>query len=534
MTKEDRNKSFLLDAFNDYILEPSDDNLDLLNQMAKKYRNVWIQSSSNKREKENLEIANKENELTLYSESGLITDNECVEGSMARLLRILQDNQEAKKLADLKNISHGSALEEIYENRGFKFKGEDLLTGADKKRGYIQNPNGVSDLSKLQNLAKPSSRFVVSQELQLSSRTAMKNKKETAEMNLRESGESNKFINNIAKAEKIMQRAAKRWDRLDLPHDSRREINTLLTGLTTQITQLKPQITEYVDDDGQVMRHQKQFESITSQTTNVQPFLIEHFNLDIADPATREKGIISTSHRINILQPVVDKKNIERKQVRRWYFDRASNQGAWIKRNRIMKILRAMIRETRMSDDDPTEIQVTGRIGILNNHNHDDPRIENMKIIKSDELSSVEDKVEYFKEILIPEEIIKNSQNLKFCIIESSYCKDLSQLMNANFIDKSPKWRDVLIFNEDVLTFRSLSDDQISDLKTSKGDWYLSSQMPSFTNKSFREMVTLLIEDEKLRVRQMKQEGKTIPQISEQTEIDRFDIENYCRGLEDE
>ena len=59
MTKEDRNKSFLLDAFNDYILEPSDDNLDLLNQMAKKYRNVWIQSSSNKREKENLEIANK-------------------------------------------------------------------------------------------------------------------------------------------------------------------------------------------------------------------------------------------------------------------------------------------------------------------------------------------------------------------------------------------------------------------------------------------------------------------------------------------
>ena len=29
MTKEDRNKSFLLDAFNDYILEPSDDNLDL-------------------------------------------------------------------------------------------------------------------------------------------------------------------------------------------------------------------------------------------------------------------------------------------------------------------------------------------------------------------------------------------------------------------------------------------------------------------------------------------------------------------------
>ena len=56
MTKEDRNKSFLLDAFNDYILEPSDDNLDLLNQMAAKYRNVWIQSSSNKREKENLEM----------------------------------------------------------------------------------------------------------------------------------------------------------------------------------------------------------------------------------------------------------------------------------------------------------------------------------------------------------------------------------------------------------------------------------------------------------------------------------------------
>lgn len=204
MTKEDRNKSFLLDAFNDYILEPSDDNLDLLNQMAKKYRNVWIQSSSNKREKENLEIANKENELTLYSESDLITDNENVEGSMARLLRILQDNQEAKKLADLKNISHGAALEEIYKNRGgWKFKGEENLTGADKKRGYIQNPNGVSDLSKLQNLAKPSSRFIVSQELQLSSRTAMKNKKETAEMNLRESGESNKFINNIAKAEKI-------------------------------------------------------------------------------------------------------------------------------------------------------------------------------------------------------------------------------------------------------------------------------------------------------------------------------------------
>ena len=535
MTKEDRNKSFLLDAFNDYILEPSDDNLDLLNQMAKKYRNVWIQSSSNKREKENLEIANKENELTLYSESDLITDNENVEGSMARLLRILQDNQEAKKLADLKNISHGAALEEIYKNRGgWKFKGEENLTGADKKRGYIQNPNGVSDLSKLQNLAKPSSRFVVSQELQLSSRTAMKNKDETAEMNLRESGETNKYINNIAKAEKIMQRAAKRWDRLDLAHDSRREINTLLTGLTTQITQLKPQIIEYVDDDGQVMRQQKQFESITSQSTNVQPFLIEHFNLDIVDPVTREKGIISTSHRINILQPVVDKKNIERKQVRRWYFDKASNQGAWIKRNRIMKIIRAMIRETRMSDDDPTEIQVSGRIGILNDHNHDDPRIENTKIIKSDELSSVEDKVEYFKEILIPEEIIKNSQNLKFCIIESSYCKDLSQLMNANFIDKSPKWRDVLIFNEDVLTFRSLSDDQISDFKTFKGDWYLSSQMPSFTNKSFREMVTLLIEDEKLRVRQMKQEGKTIPQISEQTEIDLFDIENYCRGLEDE
>ena len=43
--------------------------------------------------------------------------------------------------------------------------------------------------------------------------------------------------------------------------------------------------------------------------------------------------------------------------------------------------------------------------------------------------------------------------------------------MNANFIDKSPSggW---LTFNEDVLTFRSLSDDQISDFKTSKKDWY--------------------------------------------------------------
>ena len=44
---------------------------------------------------------------------------------MARLLRILQDDQEAKKLADLENISHGAALERIYKNRGFKFKGEE-------------------------------------------------------------------------------------------------------------------------------------------------------------------------------------------------------------------------------------------------------------------------------------------------------------------------------------------------------------------------------------------------------------------------
>ena len=83
----------------------------------------------------------------------------------------------------------------------------------------------------------------------------MKNKDETAEMNLRESGETNKYINNIAKAEKIMQRAAKGgidW----ISHDSRREINALMTGLTTQVTQLKPQITEYVDDDGQIIRHQ--------------------------------------------------------------------------------------------------------------------------------------------------------------------------------------------------------------------------------------------------------------------------------------
>ena len=534
MTKEDRNKSFLLDAFNDYILEPSDDNLDLLNQMATKYRNVWIQSSSNKREKENLEIANRENELTLYSESELITDNECVEGSMARLLRILQDNQEAKKLADLKNISHGAALEEIYENRGgWKFKGEENLTGADKKRGYIQNPNGVSDLSKLQNLVKPSSSFIVSQQLEHSSRVSMKNKSKPAAMDLREADEDNKFINNIAKADRIMSSAAERRDRLNIPYDARREINNLLTGLTDQITQLKPQNLVYFDEDGQVTKQQKEFESITSQSTNLQPILIEHFNLDILDPVTRQKGIIAASHRLNILQRVTDKKNTLRNQVRRWYFDRKANKGVWVERTRIMNLLKAMIRETRMSDEDPTQIQVSGRIGILHNNNYDDPRIDNIKIIRSDDIDRFAIKRDYFDQILIPEEK-ENFKNLKFCIIESSYCKEIHQMMNPKFIDRSPKWRDVVIYNQDFITFRSLSSDQISDLKSIKGGWYLSSQMPSFTNRSFREMVDTLLKDEKKLVLDLFREGRDETYISDKTDIDIFDIKAYCKEIENE
>ena len=47
-----------------------------------------------------------------------------------------------------------------------------------------------------------------------------------------------------------------------------------------------------------------------------------------------------------------------------------------------MKIPRAMIRETRMPEDDPTEIQVR-KNGILTDHNHDDPRIKNTKLLKA-------------------------------------------------------------------------------------------------------------------------------------------------------
>ena len=155
MTKEDRNKSFLLDAFNDYILEPSDDNLDLLNQMATKYRNVWIQSSSNKREKENLEIANKENELTLYSESDLITDNENVEGSIISLER--QNIYISSELAEYNYIDQNSKFYNNviihYNDRVIKCDNFDLIISENIAIAYnnvtIQSKDSLMTAEKI-------------------------------------------------------------------------------------------------------------------------------------------------------------------------------------------------------------------------------------------------------------------------------------------------------------------------------------------------------------------------------------------------
>lgn len=100
-----------------------------------------------------------------------------------------------------------------------------------------------------------------------------------------------------------------------------------------------------------------------------------------------------------------------------------------------------------------------------------------------------------WNKILLPSEhlLIKGLSGVKALILES-----IGQRGGQYLSDHNSKWRDVLIFNKDVMTFRSLTDDsQYSpsvNVPVLSEEWYMSNNMPEIPYQCMSEFIFYFID----------------------------------------
>lgn len=160
--------------------------------------------------------------------------------------------------------------------------------------------------------------------------------------------------------------------------------------------------------------------------------------------------------------------------------------------------------------------------GLFNDQMNDE-RIIDGKVIFSSDLD-LEDRKRYFNEITLPEERkYFIDRDVDFVIYESKYPKKPSQYITSdpesNVVDietengecitlkNPPSWRDVCIFNPDLITFRSLTNDlsfKPKILIPDSRNWVMSNDMPYFSNQAIK--VFLKYTHPRMRIKTFDQE----------------------------
>ncbi len=128
----------------------------------------------------------------------------------------------------------------------------------------------------------------------------------------------------------------------------------------------------------------------------------------------------------------------------------------------------------------------------LFNKSLDDERIVNSKIIYSDDLDLKERK-KYFNEITLNDDDRKYfmDRDVHFVIFQAEYPKKPDQYVTSTG-ENTPVWRDVCIFNPDLITFRNFTNDLNFKPKISIPDnreWVMSNDMPNISNQAMREFL---------------------------------------------
>ena len=234
---------------------------------------------------------------------------------------------------------------------------------------------------------------------------------------------------------------------------------------------------------------------------------------------------------------------IKKHQNRRWYF---KDKNPWfVKKKLMVKLFKNMLREEGYPSSEKNNFDIY-------DSSNDDMRIKNIiNVIKSDDLSA-KDQHQSWKEITHPveEDYLRNlrkQSNLKFIIIESAYHKTNRQMMGLHSNSVS-RWRDVVIYNDGAITFRSLTDDsyhvpavgntdEFRDLgitDSTKGMmpsyWVMSNDMPQISNQSLREIIKIFVEEEKKQVIDLFENKQTIIEIATELDIDIIDVDNYLKN----
>ena len=138
----------------------------------------------------------------------------------------------------------------------------------------------------------------------------------------------------------------------------------------------------------------------------------------------------------------------------------------------------------------------------LFNRDLDDERIVNSKIIFSDNIN-LEERKKYFNEITINDEERKYfmDRDVHFVIFQAEYPKKPDQYVTSIFDrdgneslakEDIPVWRDVCIFNPDLITFRTFTNDLNFKPKISlpnNRQWVMSNDMPNISNQAMREFL---------------------------------------------
>lgn len=169
---------------------------------------------------------------------------------------------------------------------------------------------------------------------------------------------------------------------------------------------------------------------------------------------------------------------------RRWYVERnildedtnsVALSSAWLEnRSDIQPLFKSFLNQYSSISKDFS----------LKSHELEDLRILNQTQIDSDKLL-LDDKKFLLKEISLNDHeyrIFCKLSNIKFLIADSSYFKTSRQMLNK---DSEIKWRDVCIFNSDILTIRSFTSDKTHVPKVNEYansvDWVLSNEMPKLS-----------------------------------------------------
>ena len=169
---------------------------------------------------------------------------------------------------------------------------------------------------------------------------------------------------------------------------------------------------------------------------------------------------------------------------------------------------------------------------ILSDVSYDDPRLENIStryIPDRDQWEPIgnDDRDYIFHEITLPGErdYINNLKGVKIAIFESDYFKSSSQLLDDQLY-KAPTWRDVCIFNDNFITFRSLTNDiSHRPSKTNEArEWVMCNNMPEFSVQALRFFKMLLDADIVERINAMINENKSTRDIANKVHLSEAKI----------